>query len=71
VIGLASQHKNPSHSYGWRKTLESKDFRLSRAKTEYMRGGFSTITHEEEEEVILDGQVVPRKDTFRYLGSML
>jgi hypothetical protein len=25
----------------------------------------------EEEEVSLDGQVVPRKDTFRYLGSML
>ena len=25
----------------------------------------------EEEEVILDGQVVSQKDTFRYLGSML
>ena len=24
-----------------------------------------------EEEVTLDGQVVPEKDTFRYLGSML
>jgi hypothetical protein len=53
----------------WRKTLESKGFRLSRTKTEYMRCGFSTTTREEE--VSLDGQVVPRKDTFRYLGSML
>jgi hypothetical protein len=26
---------------------------------------------EEEEDVSLNGQVVPRKDTFRYLGSML
>jgi predicted small metal-binding protein len=35
-----------------------------------MRCGFSTTTREEEE-VSLDGQVVPQKDTFRYLGSML
>ena len=34
-----------------------------------MRCGFST--RHEEEEVSLDGQVVPQKDTFRYLGSML
>ena len=32
--------------------------------------GFST-TRCEEEEVSLGGQVVPQKDTFRYLGSML
>jgi hypothetical protein len=56
----------------WRQTLESKGFRLSRTKIEYMRCSFSTTTREEEEkEVSLDGQVVPRKDTFRYLGSML
>ena len=54
----------------WRQTLESKGFRLSRTKTEYMMCGFNT-TSCEEEEVSLDGQVVPRKDTFRYLGSML
>jgi hypothetical protein len=54
----------------WRRTLESKGFRLSRTKTEYMRCSFSTTRHEEEE-VRLDGQVVPEKDTFRYLGSML
>jgi hypothetical protein len=52
----------------WRKTLESKGFRLNRTKTEYMRCSFSTTTCEE---VSLDGQVVPRKDTFQYLGSML
>ena len=38
-------------------------FRLSRTKTEYMRCGFSTTRHEEEE-VSLDGQMVPHKDTF-------
>ena len=41
---------------------------LSRTKTEYIMCGFST-TRCEEEEVSLDGQVVPQKDTFRYLGS--
>jgi hypothetical protein len=35
-----------------------------------MRCGFSTTTREEEE-VSLDRQVVPQKDTFPYLGSML
>ena len=54
----------------WRQTLESKGFRLSRTKTEYMRCDFSTTRHEEDE-VCLDGQVIPQKDTFRYLGSML
>jgi hypothetical protein len=52
------------------KPLESKGFRLSRTKTEYMRCGFSTTTREEED-VSLNGQVVPWKDIFRYLGSML
>ena len=52
----------------WRQTLESKGFRLSRTETEYMRCGFNTTRHEE---VSLDGQSVPQKDTFRHLGSML
>jgi hypothetical protein len=35
-----------------------------------MKCDFSAIT-QEEGDVRLDGQVVPKKDTFRYLGSML
>ena len=54
----------------WRQTLESKGFKLSRSKTEYMKCAFSATGHEEGD-VRLDGQVVPKKDTFRYLGSML
>ncbi|KAG2597916.1 hypothetical protein PVAP13_5KG292149 [Panicum virgatum] len=53
----------------WRQMLESKCFRLSRTKTEYMRCDFGA-THEEGD-VSLEGQVVPKRDTFRYLGSML
>jgi hypothetical protein len=50
--------------------LEAKGFRLSRSKTEYIKCDFSA-TRQEERNVRLDGQVVPKKDIFRYLGSML
>jgi hypothetical protein len=53
----------------WQETLESKGFRLSRTKTEYMRCDFDT-THGEGD-ISLEGQVVPRKDIFRYIGLML
>jgi hypothetical protein len=49
--------------------LEAKGFRLSRSKMEYMKCDFSA-TIQEEGDVRLDSQVVPKKDTFRYLGSM-
>ena len=54
----------------WRRTLELKGFRLSRTKTEYMRCEFRDV-RSEDGDVTLAGQVVPRRDTFRYLGSML
>jgi hypothetical protein len=50
--------------------LEAKCFSLIRSKTEYIKCDFSATT-QEEEDVRLDGQVIPKKDTFRYLGSML
>jgi hypothetical protein len=50
--------------------LEAKGFSLSRSKREYMKYDFSATT-QEEGDVRLDGQVVSKKDTFRYLGSML
>jgi hypothetical protein len=37
---------------------------------EYMKYDFSATT-QEEGDVRLDGQVIPKKYTFRYLGSML
>jgi hypothetical protein len=54
----------------WRQTLESKGFKLSRTKTEYMRCHFSE-ENLDDEDVSSDGRVVPMNDTFRYLGSML
>jgi hypothetical protein len=49
----------------WRQTLESKGFRISRTKTEYMRCEFSTKISDDGD-VSLGGQVVPKNDTFRY-----
>jgi hypothetical protein len=49
--------------------LESKGLRLTRSKTKYMNCDFNATT--QEGDVRLDDQVVPRKDTFHYLGSML
>jgi hypothetical protein len=54
----------------WKEALESKGFRISRTKTEYMMCDLSMTGHEDGV-VSLDGQVVSKKETFRYLGSML
>jgi hypothetical protein len=54
----------------WKDALESKGFRISRTKTEYMMCDFSMIGHEDGV-VSLDGQVLAKKETFRYLGLML
>jgi hypothetical protein len=54
----------------WKDTLESKGFRISRTKTEYMMREFSMTGHEDGV-VSLDGEAVAKKGTFRYLGSTL
>jgi hypothetical protein len=54
----------------WRQTLEAKSFRLSRSKIEYLKCDFGATT-QEEVDVRLDGLEIPKKDIFRYLGSML
>jgi hypothetical protein len=53
----------------WREILESKGFKLSRTKTKSIRCNSSTTTYEEGD-ISLEGQVVPFKNIFRYLGSM-
>ena len=55
----------------WRNTLESKGFTLSRSKTEYMKCEFATTRGDDQEPVDMLGQEVPKKDAFRYLGSIL
>ncbi|XP_075093708.1 uncharacterized protein LOC107820127 [Nicotiana tabacum] len=55
----------------WRQMLESKGFKLSRSKTEYLECKFSDERHEEEVEVKIDTQVISTRDSFKYLGSII
>nr|XP_009773114.1 PREDICTED: uncharacterized protein LOC104223383 [Nicotiana sylvestris] len=55
----------------WRQILESKGFKLSRTKTEFLDCKFSDETHEADRDVKLDIQVIPRRGSFMYLGSII
>jgi len=53
-----------------RHTLKSRELRLTRSKTKYLKCGFSG---EEAggEEVTIGGVTIPRAKKFRYLGSTI
>ncbi|KAF3629887.1 hypothetical protein FXO37_28720 [Capsicum annuum] len=55
----------------WRRTLESKGFRLSKSKTEYLECKFNDVRQEDEVVVRLDSQTLCKMDSFKYLGSMI
>ncbi|XP_016549224.1 uncharacterized protein LOC107849074 [Capsicum annuum] len=55
----------------WRQTLESKGFRLSRAKMEYLECKFSDVSQEARVVVKLDSQAIQKMENFKYLGSMI
>ncbi|KAG5569861.1 hypothetical protein H5410_059627, partial [Solanum commersonii] len=55
----------------WRQTLESKGFRLSRTKTEYLRCNFNDVVEEAEVGVRLVTQIIPKRESFKYLGSVI
>lgn len=49
----------------WRQMPESKYFKLSRSKTEYLECRFSDGRHEADVEVKIDTQVIPKRDSFK------
>ncbi|XP_070017583.1 uncharacterized protein [Nicotiana sylvestris] len=55
----------------WRQTLKSKGFKLSRTKMEYLECKFNTGPGEVDMDVRLESQVVPRRGSFKYLGSVI
>ena len=55
----------------WRQTLESRDFRLSRTKTEYIEYKFSKQAIRDNSIVTLDGQEIPMSTHFKYLISII
>ncbi|XP_059302252.1 uncharacterized protein LOC132054223 [Lycium ferocissimum] len=55
----------------WRQTPESNGFRLSRTKKEYLKCKFSNVSHDAGIKVRLETQVIQRKGSFKYLGSII
>ncbi|XP_070015474.1 uncharacterized protein [Nicotiana sylvestris] len=55
----------------WRQALESKGFRLSSTKTEYLESKFGAEPTKAGVEVRLDSQVIPKSSSFKYLGSVI
>ena len=55
----------------WRMTLESKGFRISRSKTEYMYCSFGSRQNHEDIEIKLGEHVIHQVDKFKYLGSII
>ncbi|XP_047265945.1 uncharacterized protein LOC124897232 [Capsicum annuum] len=55
----------------WRQTLDSKGFGLSRSKTKYLECKFSEVSHESDVVVKLDTHYISKRDSFKYLGSMI
>ncbi|XP_070018233.1 uncharacterized protein [Nicotiana sylvestris] len=54
----------------WRQTLESKGFKLSRTKTEFLECK-SSETHDADIEIKLDGQFIPKRASFKYLSPII
>jgi len=55
----------------WRQTLKSRDFKLRRAKTAYMKCEFSKKGTQDYSIVRLDGQEIPMSSHFKFLGSII
>ena len=55
----------------WREALETRGFKISRTKTEYMECDFSNRMETTGDIVQLEGQELPKRELFRYLGSII
>ena len=54
----------------WRHTLESRGFRISRSKIEYLHCCFSG-REDAKGEVTIEGMQKPKVEKFKYLGSII
>ncbi|XP_070004455.1 uncharacterized protein [Nicotiana sylvestris] len=54
-----------------RQTLESKGFKFSRTKTDYLECKFSTESRETGVDMTLVSHVIPKRRSFKYLGSVI
>ena len=68
VICAERQEEVEERLERWRRTLEDRGMRISRKKTEYLCVG-GREEEEDEGELKMQGEKVPRVTEFRYLGS--
>jgi len=54
----------------WRHILESRGFKISRSKTEYLHCCF-TGREDARGEFNIEGMQIPKVEKFKYLGSIL
>ncbi|KAE8676336.1 General transcription factor IIE subunit 1 isoform 3 [Hibiscus syriacus] len=55
----------------WKIALEEKGLRINIEKIEYLCSNFSGNQNDEDLEVCIEGHVLPTRDCFKYLGSMI
>lgn len=55
----------------WTQMRESKGFWLSRTKKEYLEYKFSEVWQLDRVVVKLDSQVIQKRESFKYLGSII
>ena len=54
----------------WRHPLESRGFRVSRSRTEYLHRCFSG-REDTRRKITIDGMTIPKVKKFKYLGSII
>ena len=64
VLCSTSKEEVERKAENWRRALEDRGLKISRKKTEYLR-----FCEEGDEEVRLQGEILKRVDSFKYLGS--
>ncbi|KAE8722892.1 Proton gradient regulation 7 isoform 2 [Hibiscus syriacus] len=55
----------------WKTALEEKSLKINIEKTEYLCSNFSGNQNDDDVEVCIEGHVIPSKECFKYLGSMI
>lgn len=55
----------------WRHTLESKSFKLSKTKKEYLECKFSAESGEAGMDVRLGARVISKRSSFKYMRSII
>ncbi|XP_076917378.1 uncharacterized protein LOC143577403 [Bidens hawaiensis] len=71
LVAVSKHDMNMRLLEEWRAALERKSLRISCSKTEYLHCDFGAVTDDEEFQITIKDQVVPRVTRFKYLESFV